>query len=90
MPPISAPTGSPARNVGTVFVDVTDQGDEDRAHFRAELAEECYAQCDFRPFTGEGGFEHIYGDGDTAREAVLDLVKVLQSVGLTGVVRVRS
>jgi hypothetical protein len=78
------------RTVGTLFVDVTDRSDDDRPHFHAELAEESYAKCGLRAFTGSGGFDHITGEGDTAKEAVADVAKVLKSLNLTGTLKVRS
>jgi len=79
-----------ARTVGLLLVDVSDRSDEDRQHFHAELAVESYATCGLRAFTGDvGGFEHIYGDGDTSEEAVADVVKTLKGLDLSGTVRVR-
>jgi hypothetical protein len=81
------------RSVGTLLVDVADRSTEDRSHYHAELAEGSYRKLGLRPFSGAGhvgGFDHIYGDGDTATEAVTDLASVLSSLGLTGSIKVRS
>jgi hypothetical protein len=78
------------RHVGRVLIDVASLGTDDEPHFRAELAEESYAACGLRPFTGRGGFEHVYGEGETRREAILDVAKSLRHFGLTGTIQVRS
>lgn len=81
------------RETGVLLVDVKDDGDDDRPHFIAELAEESYEKCGLRPFTGPGhvgGFEHIRGDGDTANQAVDDLGRSLAGMGLKGTLRVRK
>jgi len=89
--------------VGRVFVDVATLGTEDEPHFlsgltaleetgslRAELAEESYAVCNLRPYRGFGGFSHVYGEGETRTEAILDIAKALRHFGLTGTIQVRS
>jgi hypothetical protein len=81
------------KHVGLILVDISDKSDDDGSHFRAEMAETCYAKCGLRVFTGEGhvgGYDHVYGEGSSRQEAVTDLVKTLRGLSLTGVVKVRQ
>ncbi len=85
--------GVPGKNVGTLRVEITDLSDEDRPHFRAELAPSSYAKIGLKHYTGRGhvgstwSFVHFYGDGDTEQEAVDDLDSSLRSYGISATLK---